>query len=248
MACKVIAIIQARMGSTRLPGKSLIEIEGKTLLEHIINRVRYSKTIDEIIIATTTNQEDKAIVNLVEKLKVKAYTGSSEDVLDRFYQTAIRFGGKVLVRITADDPFKDPKIIDEIVNYFFSHPELDYVSNTIEPTYPIGIDVEVFSFTALEKAWKEAKTMIEREHVTPYIWDNLGLFKIANIKNHANLSHLRWTIDNQKDLEMTRAVYKELYVEDEIFYMDDILQLLKKHTYISDLNSSVEQLSIATVS
>ena len=144
MACKVIAIVQARMGSTRLPGKSLIVIEGRPLLEHIVNRVSYSKTIDEIIIATTTEPEDKPIVRLAEKLHVATYTGSSEDVLDRFYQAANLFGGKVIVRITADDPFKDPKVIDEIVNYYFSQSELDYVSNTIEPSYPIGIDVKFF--------------------------------------------------------------------------------------------------------
>jgi len=244
MACKVIAIVQARMGSTRLPGKSLIVIEGRPLLEHIVNRVSYSKTIDEIIIATTTEPEDKPIVRLAEKLHVATYTGSSEDVLDRFYQAANLFGGKVIVRITADDPFKDPKVIDEIVNYYFSQSELDYVSNTIEPSYPIGIDVEVFSYRALERAWKESDSVIFREHVTPYIWRNPSLFKVANYKYSEQLSHLRWTIDTKKDLQMTKEVYKELYVDDKIFYMDDILQLLRKRTHISDINSDVEQLSI----
>jgi spore coat polysaccharide biosynthesis protein SpsF len=246
MAYKVIAVIQARMGSSRLPGKTLTEIVGKPLLEHVVNRLRYSKTIDKIIVATTSEPVDKAIVNLVEKIQVASFVGSSEDVLDRFYQCAKLFGGSVLVRITADDPFKDPKVIDEIVNYFFSNPELDYASNTIQPSYPIGLDVEVFSFTALKKAWEEANSVIEREHVTPYIWGNSGSFKIANIKNNTDLSHLRWTIDTKKDLEMTKEVYKKLYVEDEIFYMDDILSMLKKYTYISDLNSDVEQLTISS--
>ena len=245
MARKVIAIVQARMGSMRLPGKSLIEIEGKPLLEHVINRIRYSKTIDEIIIATTTEPEDKAIINLAEKLNVATYTGSSDDVLDRFFQAASLFGGKVIVRITADDPFKDPVIIDTIVEYFIEHSELDYISNTIEPTYPIGLDVEVFSFLALEKAWQNAKSLPEREHVTPYIWCNPNLFKVANYKYTEQLSHLRWTIDTKEDLQMTREIYKRLYVKDGIFYMDDILQLLYKHTHISDINSGVEQLTIA---
>jgi spore coat polysaccharide biosynthesis protein SpsF len=244
MASKVIAVIQARMGSLRLPGKSLMEIEGKPLLEHIIDRIRYSKTIDEIIIATTTEHEDKAIINLAKKLQLKVYAGKIIDVLDRFYQAINLYGGEVIVRITADDPFKDPKIIDYIVNYYLLHPELDYVSNTIDPTYPIGIDVEVFSFKALKKAWREAKTKIAREHVTPYIWSNSGLFKIANIKHHIDLTNLRWTIDTKEDLEMAREVYKKLYDKDKIFYMKDILRLLKKDTYISNLNSNIKQIVI----
>jgi len=246
MAVNVLAIVQARMGSTRLPGKTLIEIEGKPLLEHVINRIRYSKTIDDIIIATTTGPEDKAIVSMAEKLHVATYTGSSDDVLDRFYQAASLFSAKKIVRITADDPFKDPKVIDEIVNYFFSHPELDYVSNTIEPSYPVGIDVEVFSYEALKTSWQEAESFRDREHVTPYIWCNPSLFKVANYKHTQQLSHLRWTIDTKEDLQMTREVYKKLYVEDEIFNMNDILQLINKHPHISDINSGVEQLTIAS--
>ena len=244
MAINVLAIVQARMGSTRLPGKTLIDIEGKPLLEHVINRIRYSKMIEEIIIATTNEPEDKAIVNMAKKLQVKTYAGSSYDVLDRFYQVARLFEGKVIVRITADDPFKDPKVIDDIVNYFLSHPELNYVSNTIEPSYPVGIDVEVFSFEALKTAWENAKKSVEREHVTPYIIYNPGLFNIANYKNSKQLSYLRWTIDTKEDLQMTKEVYNRLYVEDKIFYMDDILQLLQKYPHISDINSSIEQFAI----
>lgn len=214
-------------------------------MEHIVNRVSYSKTIDEIIIATTTEPEDKPIVRLAEKLHVATYTGSSEDVLDRFYQAANLFGGKVIVRITADDPFKDPKVIDEIVNYYFSQSELDYVSNTIEPSYPVGLDVEVFSYDALKTSWQEAESPSYREHVTPYILCNPNLFRLANYKYTEKLSHLRWTIDTKEDLQMTRKVYKELYVEGGIFYMDDILKLISKHTHISDINCNVEQLIIA---
>ena len=244
MAINVLAIVQARMGSTRLPGKTLIDIEGKPLLEHVINRIRYSKMIEEIIIATTNEPEDKVIVNMAKKLQVKTYEGSSYDVLDRFYQVARLFKGKVIVRITADDPFKDPKVIDDIVKYFLSHPELNYVSNTIEPSYPVGIDVEVFSYQALKTAWENAKDSAEREHVTPYIIRNPSLFKIANYKSNKQLSYLRWTIDTKEDLQMTKEVYNKLYLKDKIFYMDDILQLLQKYPHISDINSSVKQLVI----
>lgn len=240
MAVKVLAIVQARMGSTRLPGKTLIEIESRPLLEHVINRIRRSKTIDEIIIATTTKLEDNAIVHLAEKLQIKVFRGSSMNVLDRFYQAANKFDGKVIVRVTADDPFKDPKVIDEIVNYFFSHPELDYVSNSIEPTYPIGIDVEVFLYQALKTAWKYAKCSRDREHVTTYIWGNPELFNVCNYKYREQLSNLRWTIDTMEDLQMAREIYKKLYVEGKIFYMDDILRLLRKYPHISDINTCVE--------
>jgi len=237
----VLAIIQARMGSSRLPGKTLKKISGKPLLEHVINRIKYSETIDEIMVATTTNPEDKAIISLAEQQDILTYSGSTDDVLDRVYKAAKKGKADIIVRVTADDPFKDPTIIDKIVKYFITNPKVDYVSNTIEPTYPIGIDVEVFSFSALEKAWKEAKSLLEREHVTPYIWDNQGLFNIASIKNRTDLSHLRWTIDTKEDIEMTRAVYKILYKEGEIFLMNDILKFIERYPHVPAINSHIEQ-------
>ncbi|MEW6715910.1 MAG: glycosyltransferase family protein [Chloroflexota bacterium] len=236
----VVAIIQARMGSTRLPGKTLVDIVGKPLLGHVIERVQACQTIEDIVVATTTAVEDQPILDLAGQYGVMHYTGSEEDVLDRFYQAAINTSAEVIVRITADDPFKDPQVIDHIVSYFLHHPELDYASNTVEPTYPEGLDVEVFSFKALETAWQEAQRLSDREHVTPYIWRNPQTFCIANIKHHTDLSHLRWTLDYEEDLHFTRAVYEHLY-GGKVFLMEDILILLQKEPQLAGINKGIER-------
>jgi len=237
---KIVAIIQARMGSTRLPGKTLVDIVGKPLLVHVIERIQASKTVNEIIVATTTNAEDQAILRLANQYHVSTYAGSVDDVLDRFYQAAKQVYADIIVRITADDPFKDPEVLDEIVKYFLSHPELDYVSNTIEPTYPEGLDIEVFSYKVLERTWEEAQLPSDREHVTPYIWKNPGKFRIANIKYKENLSHLRWTLDYEKDLFFARKVYSHL-CHKGVFLMNDILTLLQAEPGFSDINQGIER-------
>lgn len=238
---KVIAIIQARMGSTRLPGKTLVEICGKPLLEHIVERVRYSRLIKEIVVATTTKQEDNVIIDLCTKMRVKSFRGSEDDVLDRFYQCVKRFEADIIVRITADDPFKDPEVIDKAIEAILDNDKLNYVSNTIRPTYPEGIDVEVFTFGTLEKAWKEAREPTEREHVTPYIWNNPDIFKVLNMENDVDLSYMRWTLDTKEDLEFTRAIYKRLYRPNEIFLMKDILEVLAREPELKEINSGVER-------
>ncbi len=238
----VVAIVQARMSSTRLPGKVLIDIQGKPLLEHVIDRVKRSRLITRLVIATTGNEKDGAIIEFAQSRGIPYYVGSEDDILDRFYQAAKRFGANVIVRITPDDPFKDPEVIDKAVQYFLDHPELDYVSNTIEPTYPEGLDIEVFSFDALEKAWRKAELPSEREHVTPYIWKNPDKFNLANIKYEQNLSHLRWTLDYEEDLQFTRQVYARLY-HGQVFLMRDILALLDQEPELGQINQGIEKYS-----
>lgn len=232
---KHVAIIQARMGSTRLPGKTLLPLVDRTVLEHIIIRTQAADAINQVVVATTSNAEDDPIAALTDKIGVKAYRGSQDDVLDRFYQAAKVAEADVICRVTADDPFKDHKVIDQIISKFNSG-KYDYVSNTIKPTYPEGIDIEVLSFKALEKAWKDAKLPSEREHVTPYIWKNSELFSLFNVEYKENLSHLRWTLDNSKDWEFVQAVYKYLYTPGSIFLMDDILQLLQERPELAQIN------------
>lgn len=236
----ITAIIQARMGSTRLPSKVIKKIEGRPLLWHIIERIKHAKSINEIIVATTTNKEDEKIIKIAKKSGVKTFSGSENDVLDRFYRAAKKFNSDIIVRITPDDPFKDPKIIDEFVNYFLKN-NLDYVSNTIKPTYPEGLDIEIFSFKALEKAWLEAKLASEREHVTPYIWKNPKKFKIKNLSYKEDLSNLRWTIDYLEDLKFAREVYKRLYPVQKIFLMEDILKLFKKEPELQKINQGIRR-------
>jgi len=233
----VTAIVQARMGSTRLPGKVLLDIQGKPLLQHVIERVSQSKFIERIIIATTTDKKDEAIVKFAETRRLPYYRGSEDDVLDRFYQAAKQYRVTTIVRITPDDPFKDPAVIDRVIGcYMTNRDAVDYVSNTIKPTYPEGLDIEVFSFQALETAWREARKPSEREHVTPYIWGHPELFRLVNIENEEDLSQLRWTLDTEADLQFARAIYARLY-HGQVFLMKEILALLQREPQLVLINS-----------
>ena len=232
---RVVAIIQARMGSSRRPGKTLADISGKPLIWHVVERSRASQTVDAVVLATTTEENDQQLLKIAEEYGLLGYAGSLNDVLDRFYQAACLAKAEVIVRVTADDPFKDPQVIDRVVNYLLEHPELDYASNTIEPTYPEGLDIEVFTFKALERTWNEAQLTSEREHVTPYIWKNPDKFNIYNVRHTHDLSALRWTLDYEEDLQFTREVYARLY-HGQIFLMNEILDLLAREPHLLEIN------------
>ena len=241
----VVAIVLARVGSTRLTQKVLKDIVGKPLLWHVINRLKKAKLIDEIVVATTTKEEDEPIIKLAKDNDVKSYAGSEEDVLDRCYQAAKIHKADVIVRITADCPLIDPNVVDKVINYFLDN-DFDYASNTnvgvrvlCKQAYPDGLDTEVFSFDALERAWKEAKLPSEREHVTPYIWKHSGVFKVGSIECDEDLSHMRWTVDYEEDLMFVREVYKRLYRKGEIFHMKDILTLLRVHPELMNINREI---------
>lgn len=233
---RIVAIVQARLHSTRLPGKALAPICGLPLLEHVFDRVAASRLIDEVTLATSSDRADRKLLHLAAYNGIAAYAGSGDDVLDRFYQAARRFEADIIVRVTADDPFKDPDIIDQVIETFLNHQPLDYCSNTIEPTYPEGLDIEVFSFHALERAWREAVLASDREHVTPYIWRQPEMFRLACLKLGRDLSNLRWTLDYEEDLKFTREVYARLYCG-QVFGMEEILALLKREPWLSGINA-----------
>lgn len=238
----IAAIIQARMGSTRLPGKTLTQIEDKPLIGHVLDRVELTRHIDKIIVATTTHPEDDLLERYASTRQCLVFRGSVDDVLDRYYQAAKYYDIDSVVRITADDPFKDPHIIGEVLDlYLAAEGELDYISNTIKPTYPEGLDVEVFSFAALQRSWNEAKLAYEREHVTPYMWTHPEHFRLRNVEHTQDLSGLRWTLDTPEDLQFTRCVYAELY-SGKPFFMQDILNLLRRRPEIAKLNSGHRRL------
>lgn len=241
-AKKISAIFQVRMGSTRLPGKVLIEIEGKPLLQHVVERVQRSRYIDELILATTTNDRDIPIIEFARKHALKFFRGNEEDVLDRFYQCARKYSAEIIVRITPDDPFKDPEVIDFAIDILCENLDnLDYVTNTLPPSYPIGLDIEVFTFEALKKAWAGAKKPSEREHVTPYIWNHPELFRIKNFRYKEDVSNLRWTLDTKEDLLFTREIYKRLYHRKPAFLMDDVLAILREEPNLSKINECEEK-------
>ncbi|MBV1820136.1 cytidylyltransferase domain-containing protein [Clostridium cochlearium] len=240
---KIVCIVQARVGSTRLPGKVLKKICGKTVLEHDIDRLRRIKNIDEIIIATTTLERDNAITKECEKLGVKCFRGSEEDVLSRYYCAAKENNADVVVRVTSDCPLIDPEVSENIIQFYLDNKDkYDYVSNTIERTYPRGLDTEVFSFRVLEKAFKESKLQRDREHVTPYIWDNSNIFKLYCYKNNVDYSELRWTLDTKEDFKLINKIYKYMYTyKCNCFCMKDILNLYDKYPMLVKINRGVEQ-------
>jgi spore coat polysaccharide biosynthesis protein SpsF len=241
----IAAIIQARTSSTRLHNKVFKILCGKPLIEHITNRVKSSSKIEKIILATTLNKKDNALEVWATENNILFFRVDENDVLGRYYQSAKYFSVDTIVRITADDPFKDPFIIDDVINLFETK-KLDFAYNNSPPTFPEGLDTEVFSFDALEKAYKSSIDPFEREHVTQYFYRNPDLFKQACLKNSTDLSYLRWTIDTQKDWDMAKIVYDKLYHAKEIFTMTDILGLLKKEPEIAEINSAVKRSAMYT--
>lgn len=234
------AIIQARVGSTRLPRKVLRNLCGQPLIWHIYNRVKLSKYIDSIILATTNNIEDNALIDWAIKNNIKYFRGDENDVLSRFYHASKAFSLDTIVRITADDPLKDPEIIDKVIKLFHDE-ELDFANNNNPPSFPEGLDVEVFSFNALENAYFNSTEMFEREHVTQYFYHNPNYFKQSSLFNSIDLSHMRWTIDTEQDWEMIEFIYSKLYHKKRIFMMDEILNLLIKYPNIVNINKDVQR-------
>jgi spore coat polysaccharide biosynthesis protein SpsF len=236
----VISILQARMGSTRLPGKVLKTIKGKTLLELYLNRIKPSKLINKIVVATTDLEQDNKIEELVVRLGFECFRGSEKDLLDRYYKCACRYNAAVIVRITPDDPFVDYRVVDRGISIFLEN-DVDFVTNHLTPTYPEGLDVEIYSFSALEKLWYQAKLLSEREHVFPYIQNHPEEFRIINFTQEEDSSHLRWTIDYECDYEMTKVIYDHLYEQKQVFIQEDILQLLQKFPEITKMNAHIQR-------
>ena len=237
----IAVIIQARMGSSRLPGKVLMNISGKPMLGHVVERVKKSEKIDCIIVATTNKAEELPIIKLSKDMGVKIFTGSEDDVLDRYYRAAKEFKVDIVVRVTSDCPLVDPDIIDMFVNYYLDNEkDYDYIGVGKHSLCPNGVGCEVFSFEALEKSWIESVWLSEREHVTPYIWKNDKIFRTGRpLKPRGDLSKLRWTVDEKRDLKFVREVYHELYREDKFFSTKDVLELLEKKPELNRINHDI---------
>jgi spore coat polysaccharide biosynthesis protein SpsF len=235
---RTVAIIQARMTSTRLPGKILADLAGCPLLERVVGRAKRAKLLQLVAIATTDRPTDDAVAALCDKIGVACFRGSEDDVLDRYYQAAKTFAAETVVRLTADCPLLDPDVIDRAVRCFQAG-DFDYLSNGVERTYPDGLDTEVFRFTALERAWREARLKSEREHVTPYLYKHPELFRLGSEKNDRDFSALRWTVDEPEDLEFVRAVYGHFGPE-RTFGMADVLKLLGEHPELQAINAGFE--------
>jgi spore coat polysaccharide biosynthesis protein SpsF len=236
----ITAIIQARLSSTRFPKKIFSDLCGKPLIWHIVDRLRWSKRIENILLATTTNKLDDALYEWALKNNVNVFRGNENDVLDRYYNAAVFSKAATIVRITADDPFKDPRVTDNVIDVFLKG-KYDFAYNNHPPSFPEGLDAEIFSFDALKKAAGNSKDPFEREHVTQYFYKNPSIFKHTNVAYKTDISYLRWTMDTEKDYKMISLVYKNLYKEGCIFLMDDILEFLKKNPEIEKINMGVKR-------
>lgn len=241
---KTAAIIQARFGSTRLPGKIFKDLCGKPVLWHVVNRLSHSKFLDKIIVATTILPEDDIVEKFCTDNKILFSRGSSEDVLSRYYEAAKKFDAEIVIRITSDCPVIDPQILDTMIEEFTAASKtenIDYMSNSIQRTFPRGLDVEIFTFDVLEKTFNEAVQTYEREHVTPYIYQHPEIFKIKNFAGEKDYSFHRWTVDTPEDYELIKKIYDELYDPGKIFLFSDILKLFEQQPDLININQHIKQ-------
>jgi len=264
---KTIAIIQARYSSSRLPGKVLLDIAGQPMLARVVERARRARSLDGVMVATTTDPSDDPVEALCRERGYACYRGSLHDVLDRYYQAARQAGAEVVVRLTADCPVLDPALVDELVTAFLGpqaappYP-FDFAANRLPPpwgrTYPIGLDVEACTFAALERAWREADRLHHREHVMPYLYEEersrhypsleqrnrdtdlpAGFFRVLHLQHEPDYGSLRWTVDTPKDLELVRQVYARFPGRDD-FTWREILALFEREPGLAQINAGIE--------
>lgn len=260
---RILAFVQARLSSKRLPGKVLLGIGGEPMLVRVVERARRAKTVDEVVVVTTIDPPDEAIERLCQERGYSCYRGSMQDVLDRYYQAARLFGADVIVRLTADCPVIDGHVIDEAVNAFLGRPAgvgepftgriedipFDFAANRLPPpwkrTYPIGLDTEVCTFPVLELAWKEARHPHQREHVMPFFYEDLAdagktapRFRIRLVDHVPDYGHLRWTVDTQEDLDLVREIYRRFDDRDD-FRWQEVLDLFEREPALAKVNAAV---------
>lgn len=231
-------IIQARLGSSRLPGKVMQKIdECDTVLDYVIKQIQASKKIDKILVATTDLEQDDVVCDHLSTKNIECCRGSPENVLDRYYQCAKKFSIDTIVRITADNPLIDPNVIDLVIDKYVAH-NCDLATNTLQRTFPYGTEVEVFSFTSLEQACRQAKKPSEREHVTPFIRDPQNKFNLVNVEYEEDLSYLRYTIDRMEDLSLVKEIVRN--IQSRPILMQNIIALYKTKPDIFEINKNVK--------
>ncbi|MCP3028398.1 cytidylyltransferase domain-containing protein [Halobacillus sp. A5] len=239
---KVTAIIQARMGSTRLPGKVLKRVMDRPLLDFQLERIRMSALLDEIIIATTTKPEDDVLAEFAQNHSIQVYRGSEQDVLSRYFEAAQYYGADVIVRLTSDCPIIDAAVIDQVIQAFTKHKgTCKYASNTVARTYPRGMDTEVLSMPALKRCFDEARSLSEREHVTSYIHHHPDEFSICSVRLKQDESHHRWTVDTHEDFQLMKRMISHLYPNNPHFTFEDALEVVKQYPEWALINSHIDQ-------
>lgn len=249
MMSKVVAIIQARMGSTRLPGKVLADIGGKPMLAHLVDRIQSSLYLDEIVIATTQDASDEPVLDFCTSHQLPCFRGDQFDVLDRYYRTSLSHQAGIVVRLTADCPLLDGELMDQVV-HAHREQQVDFTTNRLPPpwkrSFPIGLDIEVANFSALEKAWIQANQPYEREHVMPYLYNQPGRFKTLVLQNEPDLGNERWTVDTPSDLEMIRIVFHH-FRNQPGFRWNDVKLFLEEHPEVVTINQNVQHKVVSDV-
>lgn len=232
----IVAVLQARMSSTRLPGKVIKPLLGIPMLFRQIERIKQAQKIDKLILATSTDKSDDLLEKLSQEYDVECFRGSLEDVLDRYYQAVLPYSPEHVVRLTGDCPLTDPFLIDAVIQFHVDG-GYDYSGNAIEPTYPDGLDVEVMRFSALYQAWKEANLSTQREHVTLFFSQNRDAFKIGCFRNSVDHSAWRWTVDEELDFKLVETIFNELYPRNPLFSSNDVVAFLQEYPNLNLLNS-----------
>jgi len=236
----ILIISQARYASTRLPGKVLLTIRNKPLLWYLLKRLELVKTPNQIIIATSTSDSNKPLLDYLREQKINYYAGDENDVLDRFYRTAKHYSGEIIVRITADCPLIDSTLIDRGLDIFLND-NFDYLSNVHPPTFPDGYDIEIFTFKALETSWKNAKLNSEREHVTPFIYNNPKIFSIENFQNDKDISNIRLTVDTKKDFILISKIIENFHDRWTKFDLKDVIAFINQNPHLLKINAQYER-------
>ena len=232
-------MIQARIGSKRFPNKVLAKIENVPMIVHVINRIKKIKKIEQIILITTRKEEDRILLKIAKNSEIDSFAGDTLDVLNRHYQCALQCDADPIIRVTGDCPLIDPGIVEKMLNFYMKN-NYDYVTNTFPPTFPDGLDTEIFSFRILEKIAQKAKLPSEREHVTSYIRNHPDEFRIFNYENKSDLSGLRWTVDEKIDLKLVRAIYSKMKPK-IVFSMESIMKMISKNPEILQINAGINR-------
>jgi len=232
-------MIQARIGSKRFPNKVLAKIQNLPMIVHVINRIKKIKKIEQIILITTREEEDKILLKIAKNNGIGGFAGDTMDVLNRHYQCALQYDADPIIRITGDCPLIDPSIVERMLNFYMKN-NYDYVTNTFPPTFPDGLDTEIFSFRTLERVAHKAKLPSDREHVTSYIRNHPNEFRIFNYENKEDLSGLRWTVDEKRDLELVRAIYAKMK-PNLVFPMESIMKMISKNPEVLEINAGINR-------
>ncbi|MBW6475342.1 MAG: glycosyltransferase family protein, partial [Anaerolineaceae bacterium] len=235
--------------SSRLPGKVLIDIAGFPMLYHVVKRVSSAKLVDQVVVATTIDPADDQIEDFCNSNSILCFRGHPFDVLDRYYQAASKFQADIIVRITADCPMMEPTLIDSLIRSFLDA-DVDFAANRLPPpwkrTFPIGLDIEIVRFEALKKAWQEAKSQFEREHVMPYLYDQPGRFKILLAHHEPNYGEKRWTVDTPQDLELVNKIFGNFSPRIDFSWLD-VIDLFKSCPDLEEINMNVNAKNVDEV-